>query len=184
LKKLLGPLTIYKYKNKNMNYKYIGIEQPKGISQTSDYKRWRRIRECCLNVKRKGYENYGGRGIKMYEDWINNPLAFIEYIKSLENYGKGLTIDRIDNDGNYEPGNLRWVNYHYQGTNKRMQKRNTSGFTGICYCKFHGKYEYYAADIYYYNKNKRIGYFKTKEEAVKARNDFIIQNNLFEYKLQ
>ena len=166
-----------------MNYKYVSRDQPKGISQTPDYKRWRRIKECCENPKCKGYKNYGGRGIVFYKDWSENPLLFIEYIKTLENYGKGLTIDRENNNGNYEPGNLRWIDYHNQLCNRRIQKNNTTGYVGIILMKT-CKIKKYRADLYCNGKNNSLGYYETIKEALDARNKFIIENNLVEYSIQ
>jgi hypothetical protein len=94
---------------------------------------WRNIKERCYNDKHKAYKNYGGRGIKMYEGWLNDPRPFIEYVENL-GWEKGLEVDRIDNDGNYEPDNLRVVTHYSNNQNTRLiNKRNTLGFRGIGY---------------------------------------------------
>lgn len=168
-----------------MNYKYLDKNDilNDGISKTLLYKIWMGKRHICYNPKNKGYKNYGARGIRMYDEWVNNPIPFIEYVKSLENYLKeGYSLDRIDNDGNYEPGNLRWTSQHFQLCNRRKQK-SSSGYTGIIRCKIRN-YDYWRASIYYYGKLKYLGYHKTKEDALKSRNSFIENNNLMEYKIQ
>lgn len=84
----------------------------------------------CYNPEARAYPNYGGRGIGMHESWRGNPLAFVEYVYAT--LGKrppepeGHTgrkshwsLDRIDNDGNYEPGNLRWADASQQASNRR-----------------------------------------------------------------
>jgi hypothetical protein len=65
-----------------------------------------------------GYSLYGGRGIKVCSEWESNFSSFQEWALS-HGYRKGLTIDRIDPDGNYEPGNCRWATNAEQQTNKR-----------------------------------------------------------------
>lgn len=96
-----------------------------GLSKTSDYQLWFRIKQRCYSKNRENYKRYGGRGIKMFEAWINDPQSFIEYVRSLKNYGlEGFTIDRIENDGNYEPDNLRWASNKTQSRNKRSSVIN------------------------------------------------------------
>lgn len=91
-----------------------------GLNRTKEHVSWCHIKQRCYNTKDKNYHSYGGRGITLFEEWINNPKAFIDYIKSLENYGvEKLSLDRINNDGNYEPGNLRWATRKEQARNRR-----------------------------------------------------------------
>jgi hypothetical protein len=73
----------------------------------------------CENPKRKGYPYYGGRGITVCERW-HDPAAFIADIeRDLGPRPPGLTLDRIDNDGNYQPGNVRWATWSEQAFNAR-----------------------------------------------------------------
>ena len=70
----------------------------------------------CYNPRDKHYERYGGRGITVCDEWLNNFPAFYKW--SIQNgYRQGLTIDRIDNDGNYCPENCRWTTYSVQNSN-------------------------------------------------------------------
>ena len=76
------------------------------------------IKQRCCNPKCAEYQNYGGRGITVCDEWLNNPKSFIDW--SIQNgWRKGLTIDRIDNDKGYEPSNCRWVDMNVQENNKR-----------------------------------------------------------------
>jgi hypothetical protein len=92
-----------------------------GMSGTSLYKRCALIKDRCTNHKSPSYKNYGGRGITLYKEWQNDYSKMIDYILSI-GYNDELTIDRIDNDGNYEPGNLRMATRSEQQQNKRPRK--------------------------------------------------------------
>ena len=74
------------------------------------YRKYHHMKDRCYNPKDKRYARYGGRGIKIYDEWLNNYSLFEKW--ALDNgYKEGLTIDRIDNDGNYEPSNCRFVSF-------------------------------------------------------------------------
>lgn len=72
----------------------------------------------CYNVNDPSYKDYGGRGIKMDKSWENDFSIFATWAQE-NGYNNSLTIDRIDNDGNYEPSNCRWTDMKAQGINKR-----------------------------------------------------------------
>lgn len=79
---------------------------------------WNGMKKRCLNPNHKFYHCYGGRGITVCDEWRTNHQAFHDWAMA-NGYREDLTIDRIDNDGNYEPGNCRWATH-------QMQHRNMS----------------------------------------------------------
>lgn len=92
-----------------------------GLGKPKTYSHWYNIKSRCFNKNHPRYSDWGGRGITMYDLWVNDFKAFHEYVISLPNYDKdGYTsIDRMDNDGNYEPDNIRWATVTMQNRNKR-----------------------------------------------------------------
>lgn len=80
------------------------------------YAVWNAMKQRCCNPKNKRWSRYGGRGIKVCEEWKNSFESFREWALT-HGYAEGLTIDRKNNDGNYEPDNCRWVTYHEQNMN-------------------------------------------------------------------
>jgi hypothetical protein len=89
-----------------------------GYSGHKLYKVWAGAVQRCTNPNSQRYGRYGGRGITMYEPWLHSPEEFVAYCLGL-GWTPELTIDRIDNDGNYEPGNLRAVTAHENLLNRK-----------------------------------------------------------------
>jgi hypothetical protein len=84
------------------------------------YRIWRNIKTRCFNPNSKDYNRYGGRGVTICEKWVDDSRNFIDYIQSLRGGNDPqLTLDRIDSDKNYEPGNLRWASPALQARNRQ-----------------------------------------------------------------
>lgn len=91
-----------------------------GMINTPIYRVWDSIKARCFNPNNKSYCNYGGRGISMYPGRIEDFKAFYDYVSTLEHFNaEGYSLDRIDNNSNYEPGNLRRADRKTQNNNQR-----------------------------------------------------------------
>ena len=170
---------------KNGNTKSCGCYNKRRVSETLKthgligtrlYRIWINIKTRTLNPKTRQFNDYGGRGITICDEWKNDFMPFYNWAMS-KGYeeNKGLSIDRIDNDGNYCPENCRWTTRIVQGRNQRVYKNNTSGYKGVRFIKDRNKYGSYI------NVNKKgvfLGYFKTAVEGAIAYNNYIIENNL------
>lgn len=92
-----------------------------GNRHTKLYHRWCSMRRRCTDSKNKWYNAYGGRGISVCEEWDKSFEAFYKWAQD-NGYNESLTLDRIDNYGNYEPANCRWVTMKVQSNNRRSSR--------------------------------------------------------------
>jgi len=102
---------------KNPHQKTHGHTSNKKTSPT--YYSWVCMKERVLDNKHQAYKNYGGRGIKICDRWLN---SFENFLQDMGERPEGKTIDRIDVDGNYEPTNCRWADWNTQQNNRRNNK--------------------------------------------------------------
>lgn len=99
----------------------VGIGQ--GERKLPEYKIWEGIKQRCNNPKDRAYRYYGGRGISIAPEWAKDFKAFLDHV-GRRPY-PDLEIDRIDNNGNYEPGNVRWTTRQGQMRNTRQTRNLT-----------------------------------------------------------
>lgn len=93
-----------------------------GETKTRLYQIWAGVKKRCCNPQAYNYKDYGGRGITMCKEWLNDYLVFKQW--AIDNgYAENLSIDRIDVNGNYEPSNCRWADRQMQCNNKRNSRK-------------------------------------------------------------
>ena len=143
------------------------------MSYTPEYQAWENMYTRCTNPKHASYKNYGGRGIKICDRWRNSFENFYEDMgkKPSNRY----SLDRIDNDGDYEPGNCRWATFKTQIDNRRELSNGRSGVRGVSI----SNNQYYA---WIHKPNTRIlkglGYYDDLEEAISAR---LLGESIYDY---
>lgn len=90
-----------------------------GMSYTREYKTWLGMKKRCFYKNSTNYADYGGRGITVCKRW----MSFENFHADMGDKPKGMTLDRVDTDGDYEPSNCRWATLEEQGNNQRGTKR-------------------------------------------------------------
>lgn len=94
-----------------------------GMSRTRIYFVWKNMNQRCANKSRTDWMRYGGRGIKVCSEWRE---SFESFMRDMGDPGPGFQIDRIDNGGNYEPDNCRWVTSKENCNNRRSNRLITA----------------------------------------------------------
>jgi len=110
-----------------------------GMTGTKVHAAWAHMVDRCTNPANPSYCNYGGRGIVLCTEWRESFAAF--YAEVGDPPHRSMTLERIDNERGYEPGNCRWATYTDQVVNQRLSKRNRSGLKGVCWDSTHRLYK-------------------------------------------
>lgn len=129
---------------------------------TREYGVWSQMWGRCTNRNNKSYKRYGGRGITVCDSWNR----FEAFYADMGPCPEGLTIERVDNNGNYEPSNCRWVDYFTQANNRRKRIDNTTGVVGVY--RDRGSWR---AMITRMKKTHYLGNFSSIEDAIAARKE-------------
>jgi len=146
-----------------------------GKSYTKLYTVWQNMKRRINTKSNPSYKDYGGRGIEICKEWEENFLSFEAW--ALKNgYKEGLSLDRKENDGNYEPSNCRFTTQKIQNRNtQKIQRNNKTGYRGVMFDKERNKF---LAQISLNGVPKHLGRFSTALEGAKAYDKYIIDNNL------
>lgn len=132
-------------------------------NRSSEFIAWCNMRYRCQKPDHPQYPNYGGRGIRVCERW----LSFKNFMDDMGfKPSNGHSLDRIDVNGHYEPGNCRWATVTQQNRNQRARHYNKSGQIGVHWDKSKRKWR---AEIRVNGKTKHIGYSDNLQDAVKIR---------------
>ncbi len=139
-----------------------------GKRKSPEYKAWAHMKGRCLCKTNHKYPNYGGRGITMDDSWINDFRNFLNYIlKSIGKHpGKRYSIDRIDNNGNYEPGNIRWATKKEQSSNTRRNIFLDTGYGKMIYAHALEKYKINRSSVSYLMKKYKISHQEAFNETI------------------
>lgn len=138
-----------------------------GLRCSRFYSTWKAMINRCDNPKYKGYKHYGGRGIKVCDEWKNSIETFHKWCEE-NNFEEGLTLDRKDVNSNYEPGNCRWATKVEQANNTTRtlyvyidgvqftasEIYAIYGMSKSCIHKFSKEYENFSDAIKQWNLNK------------------------------
>ena len=145
-----------------------------GLRVNKFYQTWYGMLQRCTNTMRQDYKNYGGRGIIVCEEWLDIK-NFVAWAESTHPNIEGYTLDRIDNDKGYSPENCRWADKTMQSVNQRISKRNTSKILGV---SWKSRNKRWVAQIRHMGKKVWLGQFISIEDAIEARNSYILVNKL------
>lgn len=135
-------------------------------TKAPEYEAWKGLSKRCANENTKCYNRYGGRGVTVCNRW----RGVDGYPNFLSDMGKKPTaehsLDRINNDGNYEPNNCRWATKAQQARNTGLRVDNISGIKGVTWDKLKCKWQ---ASISVNSKSIHLGYSTNIEEVKAAR---------------
>ena len=135
-----------------------------GHSKTKDYKIYHGMISRCYNQNNVSYENYGGRGVIVCDRWLGSD-GFKNFMNDMGACPDGMSIDRVDVNGVYEPVNCRWATGSVQSFNRRISKRNTSGRQNVFW---EGRRDRWIVKVTKDYREHYFGGYASFDDAVKA----------------
>lgn len=130
------------------------------------YALYHNMKQRCHNTNHPRYADWGGRGIKVCDKWREREMGFWNFVTDMGIRPKGYYLVRIDDDGDYEPDNCRWLSPSENAYNRRKKSTNKSGVTGVY---FNARQKSWHATITINKKRKHLGWHKNFKDAVYAR---------------
>jgi hypothetical protein len=127
-----------------------------GLRYSRTYQSWCAMKSRCSNPNNKNFKHYGGRGISVYEQWR---VSFTSFLADMGECPPNLTLERKDNDGNYEPNNCIWATRSAQAINQRHANRSKWG------CGVYKQGSHWRAAIRRNGTNHYLGWFSNPEAA-------------------
>lgn len=158
--KAISKANIERYSDEN----YKSPRLTHGLSKTPTHNAWTMMKQRCKGMNEFVDQYYLDRGIKYDPRWED----FLNFLEDMGMAPEGTSIDRIDPNGDYCKDNCRWADGTEQSFNQRMKSNNTSGRTGVVWCKRRSKW---IARMNINKKQTEIGTFLSFEDACKCRED-------------
>ena len=159
--------TVPRYKLTQGQTECCGCEKQDFFSKHPIYSIYNAMRARCCNPSNLDYYNYGGRGIKVCERWLEpKGKGFLNFLEDMGERPDKSELDRVSPENDYEPSNCRWVDESLQAFNTRMSKKNTSGRTGVQWSKQRNKW---VVSIGFNSERVYLGSTGIFEEACRIR---------------
>lgn len=143
------------------------------MSKTREYTSYKAMKKRCANKNDPAYGNYGARGIKVCDRWLD---SFDNFYADMGERPQNTSLDRIDNDKGYSPENCKWSTRAEQQMNRRKFGQ-TSVYRGVSYCNTYNKF---FAQVYIrgMGRSKKIGAYTKEYDAAVAYDKYVVENNL------
>lgn len=129
---------------------------------------WKNTHDRCRNPNHRQFSYYGGRGIKVCQEWE----SFKGFLNDMGDSPPKSCLDRIDNDKGYNKENCRWISHSLSSLNRRLFPKNETGYTGVSL----EQNRYYRSRVYWKRKSYHLGMFSTAKAAHEARETWLKQN--------